>query len=197
MSQLWLCCGLNIFKLSLFLTCLKNLISPMHPSKNNDVLNWQRWSQRTSTRASLTVTLIFPYGPAGPPHFSLSGIDKSFKSLKLNILELSTTFKKWCGFFLWHVFYSQFFSLHFYQFLSLCFSRLTSGLLLQLSSLVPTIPGTTLPAVILDTVAKCIFLKCYFDYVISHLPTLLSKLERIIYRIARVLLSFCQYSHSI
>lgn len=45
------------------------------------------------------------------------------------------------------------------------------------SSLVPTIPGTTLPAVILDTVAKCILLKCYFDYVISHLPTLLSKLE--------------------
>lgn len=69
---------------------------------------------------------------SAPPHFPLTDIEKSFKSLRLSILELSITFTKGWGFFLWHVFYSQFFPVHFFQLLSLCLSRLTSGLLLQL-----------------------------------------------------------------
>lgn len=95
---------------------------------------------------------------SAPPHFPLSDIDKSFKSLRLNILELSITVTKGWGFFLWHIFYSQFFL---YISSNCChYASLTSHLDYYYSfPLVPTIPGTTLPGLLLDIVAKCVFLK--------------------------------------
>lgn len=151
-----------------------DLISPMHPSENNNVLKWQERA-REFPSGCLTVWLnstcpkVNSYFPMVQLPLPTSCIDKSFKSFRLTILEISITFTKSWGFILSRVFCSQIFL---YVSTTCChYAPLTSHLHSYYSFLlVPTLPGATLPAVILYTVAQCIFFRCDFDYVIPHLP---------------------------
>lgn len=149
-----------------------DLISPMHPSENNNVLKWQDGAREFPFR-SLTVWL----NSTCPKVNSYFPVVQLPLPMYWQIIQVTQThyFRN-----IYHI-HSRggvFFDVSLMaKFSSMCLLLAVTMPLsphicipIAASSLVPTLPGATLRAVILYTVAKCIFFKCYFDYVIPHLP---------------------------